>query len=59
MVGTSEDATMRMKKNVLRWFEYFDRMSDEGMTKKTKEKSPVRELGENFIFLIKIGIILL
>ena len=31
--GTSEDVTVRMKKNVLSWFELVERMSDERMVK--------------------------
>ena len=34
MAGTSEDITVRMKKNVLRWFGHVKRMSDERMAKK-------------------------
>ena len=33
MAGTSEDVTMRMKKNVLSWFGNVERMSDERMAK--------------------------
>ena len=34
MAGTSEDITVRIKKNVLSWFRHIERMSDEGMAKK-------------------------
>ena len=34
MAGTSEDITVRMKKNVLTWFGHVERMSDEKMAKK-------------------------
>ena len=34
MAGTSEDVTLRMKKNVLSWFGHVERMSDERMAKK-------------------------
>ena len=34
MAGTSEDVTVRMKKNVLSGFEHVERMSDDRMTKK-------------------------
>ena len=34
MAGTSEDVTVRMKKNVLSWFGHVERMSDERMAKK-------------------------
>ena len=34
MAGTSEDVTVRMKKNVLSWFGHVERMSDEIMRKK-------------------------
>ena len=34
MAGTSEDVTVRMKKNVLSWFGHVNRMSDERITKK-------------------------
>ena len=34
MAGTSEDITVRMKKNVLNWFGHVERMSDERMAKK-------------------------
>ena len=34
MAGTSEDVKVRMKKNVLSWFEDVERMSDERMAKK-------------------------
>ena len=34
MAGTSEDVTVRMKKNVLSWFGHVKRMSDERMAKK-------------------------
>ena len=35
MAGTREDVTVRMKKNVVSWFGYVERMSDERMPKKT------------------------
>ena len=34
MTGTSEDVTVRMKKNVLSWFGHVERISDERMAKK-------------------------
>ena len=34
MAGASEDATVRMKKNVLSWFGHVERMSDERMAKR-------------------------
>ena len=34
MAGTSEDVTVRIKKNVLSWFAHVKRMSDERMAKK-------------------------
>ena len=34
MADTSEDVTVRMKKNVLSWFGHVERMSDERMAKK-------------------------
>ena len=34
MAGTSEDVTVRTKKNVLSWFGHVERMSDERMAKK-------------------------
>ena len=34
MAGTSEDDTVRMKKNVLSWFGHVERMSDERLAKK-------------------------
>ena len=34
MAGTSEDVTVRMKKNVLTWFGHVERMSDARMAKK-------------------------
>ena len=34
MAGTSEDVTVRMKKNVLSWFGHVERMSDERTAKK-------------------------
>ena len=34
MVGTSEDVTVRVKKNVLSWFGHVERLSDERMAKK-------------------------
>ena len=34
MVGTSEDVTVRMGKNLLRWLGHDERMSDESMAKK-------------------------
>ena len=34
VAGTSEDVTMRMKKNVLSWFGHVERMSDERMVKR-------------------------
>ena len=34
MAGTSEDVTVRMKKNVLSWFGHVEQMSDERMAKK-------------------------
>ena len=33
MTGTSENVTVRMKKNVLSWFGHMERMSDERMAK--------------------------
>ena len=33
MAGTSEDLTVRMKKNVLSWYGHVERMSDERMAK--------------------------
>ena len=33
MAGTSEDITVRMKKNVLSWFGHVERMSDQRMAK--------------------------
>ena len=33
MAGTSEDVTVRMKKNALSWFGHVERMSDERMAK--------------------------
>ena len=34
MAGTSDDVTVRMKKNMLSWFGHVERMSDERMAKK-------------------------
>ena len=34
MTGTSEDVTVRMKKNVLSWFGHVERMSDERIAQK-------------------------
>ena len=34
MAGTSEDVTVRIKKNVFSWFMHVERMSDERMAKK-------------------------
>ena len=34
MAGTSEDGTVRMKKNVLSWFGHAERMNVEKMAKK-------------------------
>ena len=34
MARTSKDVSMRMKKNVLSWFGYVERMSDERMANK-------------------------
>ena len=34
MVDTSEDVTVRMKKNLVRWFGHIERMTDERMAKK-------------------------
>ena len=34
MAGTSQDVTVRMKKNVLRWFGHVERTSNERMAKK-------------------------
>ena len=33
MTGTSENVTVRIKKNMLRWFGHVERMSDERMAK--------------------------
>ena len=34
MTGTSEDVTVRMKKNVISWFGHVERKSDERMARK-------------------------
>ena len=34
MAGTSEDVTVRMKKNILSWLGHVDRMCEERMAKK-------------------------
>ena len=43
MAGTSEDVTVRMKKNVLSWFGHVERMSDERMAKKIYDGKIRRE----------------
>ena len=44
--GTSENVTVRMKKNVLSWFGHVERMTDERMAKRFMvEKCAVREVG--------------
>ena len=39
MVGTSEDVTVRMRKNVFGWFRHVERMSDERMEKKIMKEN--------------------
>ena len=46
MAGTSEDVTVRMKKNVLRWFGYVERMSDERVAKKIYDGKESGKRGE-------------